>query len=91
MSGRTGAVLAGNGEAMFLCYDLKGIQSFIFQVPKLKYIVGGSALIDRFDRVEAREVEERLGVRRVFSGGGRGVFVVDDKSKARGFQSNSCS
>ena len=35
----------------YVCYDLRAIQSYIFRVPKLKYIVGGSALVDRFDRV----------------------------------------
>ena len=33
----------------YLCYDVKGIQSFIFKIPKLKYIIGGSALVDIFD------------------------------------------
>ncbi|MEA2061393.1 MAG: hypothetical protein U9P10_12985 [Thermodesulfobacteriota bacterium] len=35
---------------IYLCYDVKGIQSYIFKIPKLKYIIGGSALIDQFDK-----------------------------------------
>jgi len=30
--------------SIYLCYDVKGIQSYIFKIPKLKHIVGGSAL-----------------------------------------------
>lgn len=43
-------------ENMYLYYDIRGIQSFIFRIPKLKYIIGGSALIDRFDRTTMGEV-----------------------------------
>ena len=53
---------------MFLCYDIKGIQRFIFSVPRLKCIVGGSALIDAFD-----SKAHMLGGR-IFTGGGRGAF-----------------
>ncbi len=60
-------------DSIHLCYDLKGIQSFIFAVPKLKYICGGSAIIDQFDR----ETVLDLGLpncERIFSGGGKGAF-----------------
>lgn len=53
---------------MFLCYDIKGIQRFIFSVPRLKCIVGGSALIDAFDS------KAHLLGGRIFTGGGRGAF-----------------
>ncbi|MBD3162480.1 MAG: hypothetical protein GF328_10275 [Candidatus Latescibacteria bacterium] len=58
----------------YLSYDIKGIQSFIFSIPKLKYIVGASALIDEFDRKTAKGFEMIEGVRHLFSGGGRGAF-----------------
>jgi hypothetical protein len=55
--------------SVYVCYDLRGIQSFIFRVPKLKHIIGGSAIIDMFDR----EIAPELG-KVVFCGGGRGGF-----------------
>ncbi len=59
----------------FLCYDLKGIQSFIFAVPRLRYICGGSAIIDRFDReVAPAAAKESGGAELVFSGGGKGAY-----------------
>lgn len=63
----------------YLCYDVKGIQSFIFAVPQLKYIAGGSVLVDQFDR----ETIPQLGVngaKRLFSGGGKGVFACSDSA-----------
>lgn len=57
---------------MFLCYDIKGIQRFIFSVPRLKCIVGGSALIDAFDS------KAHLLGGRIFTGGGRGAFRCVD-------------
>ena len=65
----------------FLCYDLKGIQSFIFQIPKLRRIVGGSALVDRFDRVTANSLGMK-DVEYLFSGGGRGAYRCKDKNAA---------
>lgn len=62
---------------MYLCYDLKGIQSFIFAVPRLRYICGGSALVDRFDREVVRDLEV-AGAQRLFSGGGKGAFHCRD-------------
>lgn len=59
---------------MYLCYDIKGIQRFIFSVPKLKCIVGASSLIDRFDRETAPACGGRLNAAWIFSGGGRGAF-----------------
>lgn len=53
---------------MYLCYDIKGIQQFIFSVPKLKCMIGASGMIARFDR------EELEDARCVFAGGGRGAF-----------------
>lgn len=62
---------------MYLCYDIRGIQSFIFKIPKLKYIIGGSALIDQFDR----ETVPSLNVsdcELLYAGGGKGTFVCAD-------------
>jgi hypothetical protein len=56
---------------IYLAYDIKGIQQFIFSVPKLKYIVGASLLIAEFDE----DFKKENGV--IFTGGGRGVFHTD--------------
>lgn len=62
----------------YLCYDLRAIQTYIFRVPKLKYIVGGSALVDRFDRETVPEIARRTGVTHVFSAGGKGTLHCED-------------
>ena len=57
----------------YVCYDVKGIQSFIFKVPQLKHIIGGSAIIDRFDR----EIVPSLvidGTELISNAGGKGAF-----------------
>ena len=62
----------------YLCYDIRGIQNFIFRIPKLKYIVGGSALIDQFDRVTVPSLK-CAGCELLFAGGGKGTFTcIDD-------------
>ncbi|HLV32011.1 MAG TPA: hypothetical protein VKY57_10615 [Chitinispirillaceae bacterium] len=56
----------------FLCYDIRGIQNFIFKIPKLKYVIGGSALIDNFDKtIPGIHIE---GVEHIYSAGGKGAF-----------------
>jgi len=60
----------------YLCYDIRGIQSFIFRIPKLKYVIGGSALIDRFDRETAPSLACD-GVKHLYSGGGKGTYLCD--------------
>ncbi len=62
----------------YLCYDIRGIQSFIFRIPKLKYIIGGSALIDCFDRYTIPSLAKELGVELLFAGGGKGTFYCDE-------------
>ena len=56
----------------YLAYDLKGIQKYIFAVPKLRYIVGGSMLISEFDE-ESHGIHEG-SIKLVYAGGGRGLF-----------------
>lgn len=68
--------------SLYVCYDLKGIQAFIFQIPRLRYIVGGSALIDIFDRETVPEKIRVPGTTWIFSGGGRGAFSCQDDSSA---------
>ena len=68
-------------EACYVCYDVKGIQSFIFRVPKLKYVIGGSALIDRFDRKTMPELKV-AGAERISSAGGKGSFRCESESVA---------
>lgn len=71
----------------FLFYDVKGIQSFIFKIPKLKYIIGGSALIDQFDKKTVVELAGN-GVELIFSGGGKGAYYCDSEDSANNLQEN---
>lgn len=63
----------------YLCYDIRGIQKFIFRIPKLKYIIGGSALIDQFDRETIPSVRID-GCELLYAGGGKGTFVCKTES-----------
>ncbi len=45
--GKAGGAAAG---VVYVSYDIRGIQQNIFAVPRLKYIVGASALIAEFGR-----------------------------------------
>lgn len=65
----------------YLCYDIKGIQQFIFSVPKLKYVVGASLLIDEFDR-KAGGGEGVSGAEAIFTGGGKGTFSCNSEQIA---------
>lgn len=71
----------------YLAYDIRGIQSFIFAVPRLRYIVGGSALVDRFDHKTARDIADECGATWIHSGGGKGAFYAVDESNAEQLQS----
>lgn len=62
----------------YLCYDVKGIQNFIFKIPKLKYIIGGSALIDQFDRKIIPNLKVP-GCDHIFSAGGKGAFFCENQ------------
>lgn len=66
----------------YLAYDVRGIQAFIFAIPRLKYVIGGSALIDRFDRDTVRALADRNGWKIVASAGGKGAFHVRDAAEA---------
>jgi hypothetical protein len=61
---------------IYLCYDVKGIQSFIFKIPKLQCIIGGSALIDQFDRETMKNIKQN-GCEHIYSAGGKGAFVCN--------------
>ena len=61
----------------YLCYDLKGIQHYIFQVPKLKCCIGGSRQIDGFDKKTTDEVAKTSGVKKIYAGGGKGAFECE--------------
>ncbi|MBQ9754826.1 MAG: hypothetical protein IJV93_08780 [Lentisphaeria bacterium] len=65
--------------SMYLCYDLKGIQQYIFQIPKLKCCIGGSRQIDTFDREDAGELTLE-GIRKIYTGGGKGAFECDSQA-----------
>ncbi len=68
--------------SIYLCYDIRGIQQSIFAVPRLKYIVGGSSLIDEFDRVEMPEIARKSECQLVFAGGGRGTLHCPNEHNA---------
>lgn len=55
----------------FLYVEIDGIQRFVFASPKLKNIRGGSAMLDRFNRVEmVSRALQKPGAKKVFVGGG---------------------
>lgn len=73
----------GISDVRFVSYDLRAIHSFIFRVPRLKYIVGGSAMVDRFDRTITGQLEDvAAGVTRISAGGGKGCFRCDSQAAA---------
>jgi hypothetical protein len=65
-----------NPLATYLAYDIRGIQRFIFAIPKLKAIIGGSAMIDGFDQYVVEQTENVPGAEVVFAGGGRGIIKL---------------
>ncbi len=71
--------------AKYLYYDVKGIQSFIFKIPRLKMIIGGSALIDQFDKETITSMNS-AETEVIFTGGGRGVFFCKDDNKIQAFK-----
>ena len=66
---------------LYLCYDIRGIQSFIFRVPKLKYIIGGSAIVDRFDREIMPQLPLKTNQEHIYSAGGKGSFYCVDEDQ----------
>lgn len=77
---------------MYLAYDVRGIQRYIFAVPKLKSIVGGSLLIDEFDSFTAPKSakDKQLGTNLeiIFTGGGRGLFQSNNEDELNKFTEN---
>ena len=59
----------------YLCYDIKGIQHYIFQVPKLKCCIGGSRQIDEFDKKDVEKILQEMDgsvscrLKKIYSGG----------------------
>lgn len=66
----------------YLSYDIKGIQHFIYSVPKLKCMVGTSSQIHQFDRDLSTSIASECDAEKIFAGGGHGVFRCV-KSRAR--------
>jgi hypothetical protein len=70
----------------FVSYDIRAIQSFIFRVPKLRHISGGSAMVDEFDR----DIAPALGARHqcdvILAAGGKGCFRCSDPATAEQLQ-----
>jgi len=67
---------------MYLTYDIKGIQQFIFSVPRLKCIIGASSQVARFDHETVAQIANRDGCGHVFSGGGRGAIRCQSRDLA---------
>lgn len=63
---------------MYLVYDVRGIQKYIFAVPKLKGVIGGSLIVEEFDHQEAPQAAKKYGWECIFTGGGRGLFSKND-------------
>ena len=73
---------------MYLCYDIRGIQSFIFQIPRLKYIIGGSARVDRFDRRIVPRLAAESGWDLICAGGGKGAFRAASQEQCDSIQAS---
>ena len=58
---------------MFLSYDVRGIQKFIFAVPNLRCIIGASSLIAEFDA----SVDTKFSDNVIYAGGGSGMLNID--------------
>lgn len=71
---------------MYLVYDVRGIQKYIFAVPKLKSIVGGSLIVEEFDHKETPQFANQYGWTRIFTGGGRGLFYSENGAKLAEFR-----
>ncbi len=70
-------------DKVYLCYDIKGIQQFIYSVPKLQYIIGSSILIDQFDKDLGDKFLGNSGkCKCISSGGGRGTIECDSVDSA---------
>ena len=68
---------------MYLSYDIKGIQQFIFSVPRLKCVIGGSGLIANFDAAAADRAKEATpDALKIVAAGGRGIFHCADRKAA---------
>lgn len=59
---------------MFLSFDIRAIQRFIFGVPNLRCVIGASSLVADFDREVAEYYEGKV----IYVGGGSGMLLVDD-------------
>ena len=64
--------------SIYISYDIRGIQQSIFAVPRLKYIVGASAMIAQLDRETSPAIARELGGNAIFCGGGRGLFSIEE-------------
>ena len=74
-------------STIYLCYDIKGIQQYIFSISKLKYIIGGSILLDQFDSTVVpscvdKVADDAMNCNLIFSGGGRGTIECCNKPTA---------
>ena len=65
---------------VYVSYDLKGVQRYVFSIPRLRYAVGASSLLADFD--EASRDLKMAGVEVDYAGGGRGLFKASDAGAA---------
>lgn len=66
---------------MYVCYDIRGIQQFIFGVPRLKCVIGASGIVDAFDR-QWQGKSDPPEWETVYAGGGRGTLACRDAQVA---------
>lgn len=77
-----GVIESMKESSVYVGYDIKGIQQFIFSVPKLKCIIGASGLIVNFDQAAEGMAKSDAGYDYIFAAGGRGAIGCSDKRLA---------
>jgi len=78
-NGSGSSMSSGSNHAVYVSYDVKGIQQQIFSAPRLKYIVGASALVHALDSKTVPDLAAGFGAEHIFGGGGRGLFLCPEK------------
>ena len=68
--------------AHYLYLDINRIQNFVFASPKLKDIRGGSALLDRFNRIRMVDLARQVAGQPIFLAGGKGLLRLPSKQDA---------
>jgi hypothetical protein len=67
---------------VYLSYDIKGIQQFIYSIPRLKCMIGASSQIVEFDKFCEEQAKRDPTITRIFSAGGHGAFALSSQKGA---------